>query len=106
MEVVLEPEGLGKMDIELNFSHDRLQGQILVNDQAGKELLERNLPQLLSDLAGEGLQVGGFTVSLKNRGHDHQRGEESLDGKGPMITRSVTESIRSLTGNHRVDILI
>ncbi|MEW6184298.1 MAG: flagellar hook-length control protein FliK [Thermodesulfobacteriota bacterium] len=106
MEVVVEPEGMGKMDIELNFSNDRLQGQILVNDQAGKELLERNLPQLLSELAGEGLQVGGFTVSLKNRGHDHQRGEESLDGKGPMTTRSAAESIRSLTGNHRVDILI
>ncbi len=68
MEISLEPAGLGKLDIELKLTQDRLQGQIMVNDKAGKELIERSLPQLLSDLAREGLQIGGFTVSLRNQG--------------------------------------
>jgi hypothetical protein len=106
MEVVLEPEGLGRMDIELNFSNDRIQGQILVNDQAGKDLLERNLPQLLSDLTREGLQIGGFTVSLKNHGRENQRGREPVDGKGSNPSPPLTESIPSVAGNQRVDIII
>jgi flagellar hook-length control protein FliK len=70
MALELEPEGLGKLDIELKVTHDQIQGHILVHDAKGKDLIEHNLPHLLSEMAGEGLQIGQFTVSLKNQGRE------------------------------------
>jgi hypothetical protein len=106
MEIVLEPAGLGKLDIELNLTQDRLQGQIMVNDVAGKEMIEKNLPLLLSDLAREGLQIGGFTVSLKSRGREQYLREEPVESKEPGTRMSGPEGIRVGRGNHLIDIVI
>ncbi|MBI5607141.1 MAG: flagellar hook-length control protein FliK, partial [Deltaproteobacteria bacterium] len=54
LEVFLEPEGLGKLNIELKMTDHHLHAQIMVNDSIGKELIENNLPQLLSELGKEG----------------------------------------------------
>jgi flagellar hook-length control protein FliK len=73
MEVFLESEGLGKLGIELKISHDKIQGQIMVNDSKGKDVMENNLPRLLSEMANDGLQIGQFTVSLKNQGREQNQ---------------------------------
>jgi flagellar hook-length control protein FliK len=104
----LEPAGLGKLDIELKVTHDRIHGQILVNDASGKDLIENNLPNLLSDMVNEGLQIGQFTVSLKNQGRDpnpnsffqSQPGPRSgADEEGKIITPVTSE-------NHLIHIII
>jgi flagellar hook-length control protein FliK len=77
MALVLEPEGLGKLDIELKVTHDQIQGHILVHDAKGKDLIEHNLPHLLSEMVSEGLQIGQFTVSLKNQGREHYQSASS-----------------------------
>ena len=107
MEIVLEPAGLGKLDIELNLTNDRLYGQIMVNDSAGKGLIEKNLPQLLSELVSEGLQIGGFTVSLKNQGRDQKPVQQSRNEfKEPSLITSVPERIIPVQGNHLIHIII
>jgi hypothetical protein len=73
MALMLEPEGLGKLDIELKVTHDQIQGHIMVHEARGKELIENSLPHLLSDMANEGLQIGQFTVSLKNQGREQNQ---------------------------------
>jgi flagellar hook-length control protein FliK len=77
MALVLEPEGLGKLDIELKVTHEQIHGHILVHDAKGKDLIEHNLPHLLSEMASEGLQIGQFTVSLKNQGREHYQSASS-----------------------------
>lgn len=97
LEVFLEPEGLGKLNIELKMTDHHLHAQIMVNDSIGKELIENNLPQLLSELGKEGLQIGEFSVSLKNQGREQNQNQliqteyrvqspGALDGTGgPLI---------------------
>lgn len=106
LEIVLEPEGLGKVDVELNLIQDRLQGQILVQDAAGKEMIEKNLPLLLNELAREGLQIGEFMVSLKNRGRQDWPQEGTSGESDP--SRPVAEPILThpLPSDHRVDIVV
>jgi hypothetical protein len=106
MEISLEPAGLGKLDLELNLNHDRLQGQITVQDNTGKELIERNLPQLLSDLAREGLQIGGFTVSLKNQGKGHPPLPVRTEFEEPPLMPLKTEAVGPIQGNHLIHIII
>jgi hypothetical protein len=106
MEISLEPAGLGKLDIELKLTQDRLQGQIMVNDTAGKELIEKNLPQLLSDLTRGGLQIGGFTVSLKNQGRGQNPIPIPTDFEEPLLMPVSPEKIVPIQGNHLIHIII
>jgi hypothetical protein len=106
MEISLEPAGLGKLDIELNLNQDRLQGQIMVNDNAGKQLIEQNLPQLLSDLAREGLQVGGFTVSLRDQGRGQNRILTPTEFEEQPLMPVSPEKIVPIQGTHLIHIII
>jgi|GEM_PF-6865631 hypothetical protein len=67
IEVSLKPEGLGKLEIEVNIDKGVINAQISASDPVGKEIIERNLPNILNALVKEGLNVGGFSVSLKDR---------------------------------------
>jgi flagellar hook-length control protein FliK len=66
IEVSLEPDGLGKIDIELVLDRGVINGQINASETVGKEMIERNLDSILRVLINEGLQVGSFSVSLQN----------------------------------------
>ncbi|WP_040334233.1 flagellar hook-length control protein FliK [Candidatus Magnetobacterium casense] len=76
LEIRVEPDGIGKLDIGLSVDKGVVHAQISATDPAGKELLEKNLRHILDALAKEGISVGGFSVSLKDR-----REELSKDGK-------------------------
>lgn len=66
IEVRIEPEGLGKMDIRLVLDKGHLNAHINAFDSSGKQAVEGNLPSIIGKLAGEGINVGSFSVSLKN----------------------------------------
>jgi flagellar hook-length control protein FliK len=66
IEVSLEPDGLGKIDIELVLDRGVINGQINASETVGKEMIERNLDSIMRVLINEGLQVGSFSVSLQN----------------------------------------
>ena len=77
IEVSLEPDGLGKIDIELVLDKGVINGQINASETIGKEMIERNLDSIMRVLINEGLQVGSFSVSLhNNRGAMHDDGEK------------------------------
>jgi hypothetical protein len=70
IEVSLEPEGLGKIDIELTLDRGIVNAQINTSESIGKEIIERNLYAILNSLIDEGLNIGSFSVSLRNRQDD------------------------------------
>lgn len=77
IEVSLEPDGLGKIDIELVLDKGVINGQINASETIGKEMMERNLDSIMRVLINEGLQVGSFSVSLhNNRGAMHDDAEK------------------------------
>jgi hypothetical protein len=109
MAVTLEPEGLGKINIELKMNQDQIQGHIMVHEAAGKDLIESQLSNLLSDMTREGLQIGQFTVSLKQQGREQnpQGFSGSSEGSNPS---NGTEDIGAITpisaGNNLIHIII
>ncbi|MBF0343146.1 MAG: flagellar hook-length control protein FliK [Nitrospirae bacterium] len=76
IEIRVEPDGIGKLDIGLSVDKGVIHAQISATEPAGKELIEKNLRQILDTLAKEGISVGGFSVSLKDK-----RGEFFKDEK-------------------------
>jgi len=80
IEVSLEPEGLGKIDIELTLDRGIVNAQINTSEIISKEIIEKNLHAILSSLIDEGLNIGNFSVSLRNRQGNMSKsnGEEAL----------------------------
>jgi flagellar hook-length control protein FliK len=79
IEVSLEPEGMGQIDIELTLDRGVINAQINASEVIGKEIMERNLHAILSALIDEGLNIGSFSVSLRNKQgdvNDNKRQEE------------------------------
>lgn len=68
LAVKLEPDGLGKLDINLSLDKGTVSAQIHVSNDVTKNLLENNKQQMMNALMGEGLSVGGFSVSLNHKG--------------------------------------
>ncbi|MBF0516874.1 MAG: flagellar hook-length control protein FliK [Nitrospirae bacterium] len=75
VEVKLEPEGMGKLDISVNVQKGVLNANITASDATSKGIIEKNLHEIVNALAKEGLSVGGFTVSLKDRGGSFKDGK-------------------------------
>lgn len=107
VELVLDPGGLGQIEVELNLNRDLLQGQITVQDPTQKELIERNLNQLMNDLIREGLQIGGFTVALKQR----ERGffplaDKPEEREGPFTSFPSSTAPKKPGNEHRLYIIV
>ncbi|MBF0592071.1 MAG: flagellar hook-length control protein FliK [Nitrospirae bacterium] len=89
IQVRVEPDGIGKLDIGLSVDKGVVSAQISATDPAGKELLEKNLHHILDALAKEGISVGGFSVSLKDRRDglykDDSNGQNANSAEGAAV---------------------
>ena len=79
VEVTLAPPGVGKLEIEVVLEKGVVNARITAADSAGREAIARSLPQIVDALARDGMNVGGFTVSLKER----RDRPEDAPGRGP-----------------------
>ncbi len=70
IEISLQPEGMGKLDIGLLLDKGVVNAQIQASSAAGKELIEKHMQNIVSALAQEGITIGGFSVSLKDDRND------------------------------------
>ncbi len=105
IEITLKPDGIGKLDIEVNIEKGLINTQINVSEIIGKELLERNLNGFLTNLIDEGLNIGSFSVLLRDK-RDNMKGHLK---KNNIKTMEANEKVRlSASGysNGRINIFI
>lgn len=77
--VSLEPDGMGKLDINLSLDRGVLHAQLHVSDDQAKNMIGDNIEKIIHALAQEGLSVGGFTVSLRGNGQPAYAARENSD---------------------------
>jgi flagellar hook-length control protein FliK len=87
IEVSLEPEGMGKIDIELTLDRGLINAQINASEIIGKEIIERNLYAILSSLIDEGLNIGSFSISLR-------KGQGEMNGNNREETSKTLPAIK------------
>ncbi len=71
MVLRLQPAELGALKLELLVEGDRIRANLQAQNQQVQEVLERNLPQLRSALAEQGLKIDQFNVDVNHR-HNQQ----------------------------------
>ncbi|MGQ9569988.1 MAG: flagellar hook-length control protein FliK [Thermodesulfovibrionales bacterium] len=67
IEISIEHDGIGEIDIELVLDKGVINAQINASDTHGIEFLEKNLDNIMRALINEGLNIGDFSISLQNK---------------------------------------
>jgi flagellar hook-length control protein FliK len=76
MVLRLQPAELGSLKLDLKIEGDRVQAHLHAQTHQVQEVLERNLPQLRSALAEQGLKIDQFLVNV-----DQRQAEGQFDGQ-------------------------
>jgi len=93
LAVKLEPEGLGKLNINLSLDRGTVHAHIQVADDAARNVIQDNMQQIVESLMKEGLSVGGFSVSLKNGGQEADEQAHEAGQHQPRTADSVQPSV-------------
>ncbi|KJR40583.1 hypothetical protein MCHI_003517 [Candidatus Magnetoovum chiemensis] len=108
IEVRLEPKGMGKLDIEVNIEKGVVNTHISAANSTGKEIIERNAQNIIQELLKDGLNVGGFSVALKDKrgGLNQEKGQNNQNGQSDdgQHTKIIATKVTSAIG--RVNIFI
>ena len=96
LAVQLDHSGLGKLDINLSLDKGTVNAHINVADDATKKIIENNMQQIVNSILGEGVSVGGFSVSLRqqrnwdgsNQYQQNETRQSSNAGEPPVVSSS------------------
>ncbi|MBI5849229.1 MAG: flagellar hook-length control protein FliK [Nitrospirae bacterium] len=110
IEISLQPEGLGKLDIGLVLDKGVVNAQIQASSAAGKDLVEKHMSEIVNALAQEGIAIGGFSVSLRDGRSDFswsqgQNQGHQIQGE-TVMTKEYINQPRPLIGQGKVSIFI
>lgn len=94
IKVSLEPEGFGRIEIVLNTQKGIIKGYINAFELYSKEVIERNLWDIISILQRDGINIGSLTVGYGReyryeggkRGGDYRIQDESGEDKIESIS--------------------
>lgn len=90
----LDPPELGRVHVRLLSDGDAVRGQVLVADEAVRQVIESQLPELRQRLEAAGLSVGRFDVSTdpgaNGRGNPYQPATADLGAEPAATARPAT----------------
>ncbi|MCB9258035.1 MAG: flagellar hook-length control protein FliK [Ignavibacteriales bacterium] len=89
LSLEIRPEHLGKMKITLDTADNILKGRIEVDSEQSKQLIERNLDKLHSQLSENGIQLSSLNISL---GNPKQKNEKMGNGESNKNNRENVSS--------------
>jgi flagellar hook-length control protein FliK len=87
IRLVLKPESLGSVRIKMHLVDNAIEGKIVVDNQAVKQVIDGNLDSLMRALRAEGFQ--GATLQVSVGGQNADNGRQAQDDR-PEALRRVT----------------
>ncbi|GEM_PF-5875366 len=98
MVLELEPKHLGKVNISLDSSNNSIKAHIQVDNLHAKQLLEKNLDELFSNLNKDGIQLGSLNISMNNAGKqqsDHKTGKKGTKFNVEEIENEIQDTVNT-----------
>ena len=118
MRLQLQPPDLGEIELRVRTTEATVRGEMMVQRPEIKQLLDGHMDRLRNALAGQGLELEGFDVSVERDAHFAQDGgswqrEEGNSsrhpsGRRPAVETPATEVVPAGVGrgDHAVDYTI
>lgn len=94
--IILKPESLGKIHLELVTSKEGLTAQMTTDNVQVKELLDKNLEGLKETLSNQGVNVNNVSVKVSET--QKQDGMFSFDGQGEQNKQNPQSGKNAETG--------
>jgi flagellar hook-length control protein FliK len=85
IRLVLKPESLGSVRIKMHLVDNTIEGKIVVDNQAVKQVIDGNLDSLMRALRAEGFQ--GATLQVSVGGQNADNGRQTQDEKPEALRR-------------------
>jgi flagellar hook-length control protein FliK len=104
IEVSLEPDGIGKLNIHLSLDRGLVNARIGVSETVGKELIENNMHSIVNALHNEGINIGSFSVHLKDKRKEFK--DEGKNMKVFYVTNENKHLPINLMNNRIVSIFV
>lgn len=104
IELSIEPEGIGKLDIHLSLDKGTIHARINASENLGKDFIDRNMSNILQTLADEGINIGSFSISLRDRKNEFTNDEK--DGKTYTATIKEPTVPVSAAGSGTINIYV
>ncbi len=106
LDVTLEHKEFGKLKIEISLEKGTIHVNINTPDKVVKDFVENNLQQIIDSMEKDGLDVGGFSVALKDQKGNDQFGEGSKNNRYSSSEKenvidetNIKEVVRNSNGN-------
>ncbi len=96
IELTLQPDGIGKLEIEMVSAKGVINAYIGASDPIGKELIENNLQGIMDALAKEGINIGGFSVFLR----DKKGGMNSESGEKKIVFNKEDKEVKAVSSTN------
>ena len=94
IRLVMKPESLGKVRIQLSLNDNHIAGRIIVENNIVREIFESNLENLYKAFGSEGFEAGGLEVSVEGQGgNSGARQQKGRNGSASRAVQSIEESI-------------
>lgn len=92
MQIQLEPESLGKIDISLAYDNEKLTGKMLVESEIVRAQLENSLKGLKSDLLKQGINIEQFKIETAKNAPQQvsKQGEFAFDDQNAAFSDGET----------------
>ncbi len=88
IRLVLKPESLGSVRVRMHLSDNSIEGKIIVDNQAVKQVIDGNLDSLMRSLRAEGFQAASLQVSVGGQNMDNGRQAQ----EAPSVPRAVARA--------------
>lgn len=87
--VTLEPEGLGKLNIQLSMDHGFINIKINVSNGVVKAFIENNIHSMVDLLLNDGINIGGLSINIGNGKGNWDEGYEYRAFRGNITIPGV-----------------
>ncbi|MDC7126783.1 MAG: flagellar hook-length control protein FliK [Spirochaetales bacterium] len=111
IKLIMKPESLGKVRIQLSLDNNHIGGRIIVENNIVKEIFESNLQNLYKAFGSEGFENGGLEVSVQGEGSQsenrNQNKGRSYGGRAVQVLEdAVPEIISTEWRNNAVNMVV
>ena len=92
IKLIMKPEQLGKVRIQLSLNDNHIAGRIIVENNIVREIFESNLENLYKAFGSEGFENGGLQVSVQG-GNADGSGRRSQSGSGRRAVQAMEDAV-------------
>ena len=100
IKLVMKPESLGNVRIQLSLNDNHIAGRIIVENNIVREIFESNLENLYKAFGSEGFETGGLEVSVRGEGGENgANGRKNGRGRNLHAVKVMDEAVPELAGS-------